>query len=76
MMLYLKAILGGVVGVCIVLVLIVGAKAWHAHRAAPEYGAIVGFVNLTAVLHTPWVIALLLLAFGVGLWLTLHSNPS
>lgn len=61
-MLFFKGISGGLIAACIVYILIVGLKVWQS----------VGFVNVIAVLRTPWVIVLLTIAFGVGLWLTLH----
>jgi hypothetical protein len=62
MMLFFKGVLGGLIGACIVYMLIVGLKVSKS----------VGFVNVIAVLRTPWVIVLLTIAFGIGLWLTLH----
>ena len=62
MMLFFKGVLGGLIAACIVYILIVGLKVWQS----------VGFVNVIAVLRTPWVIVLLTIAFGIGLCLTLQ----
>jgi len=61
-MLYLKAVLSGFVAASIAYILIVGVKVWRAD----------GMVPVFALLRSPWVIVLLTIAFGAGLWLTLH----
>ena len=67
MMLFFKGVLGGLTAACIVYILIVGLRVWQS----------VGMVNVIAVLRTPWVIVLLTIAFGIGLWLTLRiAGPS
>jgi hypothetical protein len=62
MMLFFKGFLGGITAACIIYILIVSLKVWRS----------LGFVNVIAVLRTPWVIVLLTIAFGIGLWLTVR----
>jgi len=72
--LFLKAVAVGLMSACIAFFLITAAKSWQAYRTATRIGAVAGFVSVGAVLRTPWVAVVLILAFGLGLWGTLRTH--
>jgi len=72
---FFKGILGGLTAVSLVWVLIVAVKTWRWHaltkpRGITGLGASDGVSTL--LLHTPAVVVLLAIAFGLGLYLAVR----
>ena len=72
---FFKGVLGGLVGVLLTWVLIVALQTWRWHaltkqRGITGLGAMAG--GWTLLLHTPAVIVLLTIAFGLGLYLAVR----
>ena len=72
---FLKGVLGGLVAVILVWVLIVALKTWRWHALTKQQGrtglgAMAG--GSTLLLHTPAVVVLLAIAFGLGLYLAVR----
>ena len=75
-MIFLKSVLGGIVGVIVMWVAIVSVEYWRWRSIARRQGhtglmAVAG--GWTYLLYLPWVIVLLTLAFGTGPYLTARS---
>ena len=74
-MFFLKCLFGGIAAVTLTWVLIVFLATWRAFRALPAVEpqplrAVAG--GWQYLMQLPWVLALLTVSFGVGLWLTSH----
>jgi hypothetical protein len=76
MTLFVKSILGGVMGVVLMWIIIVFSwYVWRVRRVDPTpagLGAVAGGWDM--LLHTPFVLLLLTLAFGIGLWVVARRN--
>ena len=71
-MILLKAILGGIVAVIVMWIIVAVFHMWRMHVLTRQRG-IAGLGAVTSgeslLLHTPLVIVLLTVAFGIGLYL-------
>ena len=72
-MIFLKSLAGGVGAVCFTWIIIVTVSMIRLNVALKRQhmtglGAVAG--GWTMLIHTPWVVLLLTLAFGIGLYVT------
>jgi TRAP-type C4-dicarboxylate transport system permease large subunit len=76
-MVFLKGLSGGLVAVCVTWVVIVFINNWRENMLAKQQGitglrAVAGGWNY--LLQLPLVVILLTVAFGMGLYLTVHRR--
>jgi hypothetical protein len=76
MLLFLKSILGGIVGVFLTwIVILICWHVWRANRIDPGPSGLASIAGTwEMLLHTPFILTLLTLAFGIGLWLVARRN--
>lgn len=72
-MIFVKGVLGGICAVLVMWAVVVAAYAWRSAEAARRQGA-TGLMAQAGgwdyLLHTPWVLVTLTVAFGIGLYVT------
>lgn len=72
----LEPIVVGLVFSFVTVLAILGIKMWQLTRLAGQQSTGTAFVSVPLLLRTPWVIAVLVLAFAVGFRLLYHRRLS
>jgi hypothetical protein len=70
---FIKSVLGGILASSLVWFAVVSVYMWKAYaatRAQGTTGLIASANGWDYLLHSPWVVILLTLAFGIGLYVT------
>ena len=68
-MIFLKGLLGGVVSVILAWIIVVAFSHWRWNATSKHHGELVAHAGgWNYLLHQPMVLALLIFAFGVGLF--------
>src|SRR5258706_13748374 len=71
MLLFLKSVAGGITGLTVIWIIVLSIFLWRSamSRVSPS-GLSSTAGGWDELLHTPWVLLLLIAGFGVGLWVT------